>query len=59
MAKMGKFTREVKVVWWLKPYLKALQLFCIITGFDPNEERLNDLVQSAITVKPAKWVDND
>ena len=58
MAKIGKFTCEVKVAWWLKPYLKTLQFFCIITGFEPNEEKLNNVIQSAITVKPAKWVDN-
>lgn len=42
---------EVVISWWLQPYLMALMFFCTITGLEPDEERLERIVMSALRVR--------
>lgn len=45
---------EVHVAWWLQPYIYALAAFSEITGLDADTEKLQRVIERAITVRPKR-----
>lgn len=45
---------NVRVAWWLMPYLRTLAILCKLTGMRPNMNRVNRLIDKAITVAPVR-----
>ena len=41
-------TVEVKLAWWLKPYLYLLVWFCVLHGCVPDQVKLQRVINRAI-----------
>jgi len=44
---------EVRVAWWLRPYLHALAWFCSLHECEPDPEKLQRVVLPALRVSAA------
>ena len=49
-----RFTATVHFVWWVRPYLAALEFFCGLSGGTPDLERLTKVLErgARVTLKP-------
>lgn len=42
---------EVRMAWWLEPYIIVLCAFCAITGQEPDWDKFNRVVERATRLK--------
>lgn len=42
---------EVRVAWWLRPYLAVLVFFCRLRGTLPDEERLSRVIRCGLSAR--------
>lgn len=47
----GTVTLQVKVSWWLTAYVTLLGLFCRLHGTEPDWQKLERVLERAITVR--------
>ena len=41
---------NVRVAWWLMPYLRTLAFICAMTGMEPNMDRVRRVIDKGVTV---------
>lgn len=44
----NRVTVEIRVAWWLRPYLALLCWFCVLHQCAPDPERLERVVRRAL-----------
>lgn len=44
---------EIRVAWWLFPYLNTVRAMCYLLGVEPNMDRVAYWVRKGLTFKPA------
>lgn len=44
---------EIRVAWWLFPYLNTVRVLCYLLGVEPNMDRVDYWVRKGLTFKPA------
>lgn len=42
---------NVRIAWWLRPYLGMLAVICEVTGIEPNMERVKRMIDKGVTVE--------
>ncbi|QXF03600.1 MULTISPECIES: hypothetical protein [Xanthomonas] len=42
---------RIRVRWWLRYYLYAVCLACMLTGMEPNQERVGWWVRRGVRIK--------
>lgn len=45
---------EVRYAWWLMPYVYTLAFFCALFAAEPNQEKLNRILNRAVTVRAVR-----
>lgn len=43
---------EIRVAWWLFPYLSTVGALCCLFGVEPNMDRVGYWVRKGLTFKP-------
>ena len=47
---MPEIIVQIKLRWWLKPYLSALVFFCHLWGTEPDWEKLDPIIKRGLKV---------
>ena len=47
----NRMTVEIRVAWWLRPYLTLLVWFCVLHQCAPDVDRLARVVRRALRVR--------
>ncbi len=42
---------EPRYAWWLMPYLRTLEFFCVVCATEPNPEKLSRVIKRAVRVR--------
>lgn len=42
---------EIKIKWWLVPYLRCLNFMCEALGMEPDYEKLERVINNAVSTK--------
>ena len=50
MAK-PQITLEIRMAWWLPLYKYGLATTCLLTGLEPNWQKVSDVIMSAIRIR--------
>lgn len=45
---------NVRLAWWLMPYLRGVRCMCMLTGMPPDMDRVSRVIRRAVRVEPAK-----
>ena len=51
MASEVQVDVKVTVAWWYRPYLNTLLWFAQLTGMQPDEDKLVEVIRRALRVK--------
>lgn len=43
-------TLSVRFAWWVNPYLYGVRLCCILTGLEPDYERVARVVERGVRI---------
>jgi hypothetical protein len=43
---------EIRVAWWLFPYLKTVYALSYLLGVEPSRDRVEYWVRKGLTIKP-------
>lgn len=42
---------KVRVSWWVKPYIRAVGVFCAITGLQPDTDKISQTVMRGMRLE--------
>ncbi|ATQ78293.1 hypothetical protein CR152_30115 [Massilia violaceinigra] len=45
---------NVRVAWWLMPYLRTLAFICAVTGMEPNMNRVKRVIDKGVTAAASR-----
>ena len=54
MASNCSITFEVRLAWWVRPYLYALVLFALIHGVQVDEQKASRVIMRGLKLKVAQ-----
>jgi hypothetical protein len=50
--KQGSITLTIHVAWWLRWYIRGVALTCMLTGADPDMDKVGRMIESALSFQP-------